>query len=91
MDSQTGSVIPGIISKQELLYAGTMIEITNMVELTARTIDQFGKNISEIQERDFYELFFDNILNESLLTMTFKLNGSIKSQVDQNESRMSLT
>ena len=91
MDSQTGSVIPGIISKQELLYAGTMIEITNMVELTARTIDQFGKNISEIQERDFYELFFDNILNEWLLTMTFKLNGSIKSQVDQNESRMSLT
>ena len=53
MESQTGSVIPGIIARQELLYAGTMIEITNMVELTARTIDEFGKNISEIQERDF--------------------------------------
>ena len=53
MESQTGSVIPGIISRQELLYAGTMIEITNMVELTAQTIDQFGRNISEIQERDF--------------------------------------
>ena len=53
MESQTGSVTPGIISRQELLYAGTMIEITNMVELTAQTIDQFGRNISEIQERDF--------------------------------------
>ena len=53
IESQTGSVIPGIISRQELLYAGTMIEITNMVELTARTIDEFGRNISEIQERDF--------------------------------------
>ena len=85
MESQTGSVIPGIISKQELLYAGTMIEITNMVELTARTIDEFGKNISEIQERDFFTCFL------IIFSMTFKLNGSIKFQVDQNESRMSLT
>ena len=82
MESQTGSVIPGIISKQELLYAGTMIEITNMVELTARTIYQFGKNISEIQERDFYDLF------SVIFSMTFKLSGSIKFQADQNESRM---
>ena len=74
MESQTGSVIPGIISKQELLYAGTMIEITNMVELTARTIDEFGKNISEIQERDFYDLF--SVIH--VFSMTFKLTGSIK-------------
>ena len=85
MDSQTGSVIPGIILKQELLCAGTMIEITNMVELTARTIDDFGKNISEIQERDFYDQF------SVIFSMTFKLNGSIKVEVDRNESRISLT
>ena len=52
MESQTGSVIPGIISKQELLFAGTMIEITNMVELTANAFDIFGKNIQTIKDRE---------------------------------------
>ena len=51
MESQTGSVIPGIISKQELLFAGTMIEITNMVELTANAFNVFGKNIKTIKDR----------------------------------------
>ena len=51
MESQTGSVIPGIISKQELLFAGTMIEITNMVELTANAFNIFGKNIKTIKDR----------------------------------------
>ena len=78
MESQTGSVIPGIISKQELFYAGTMIEITNMVELTARTIDQFGKNISEIQERDFSDLFFNNILNNIQIEWIYKISSGSK-------------
>ena len=52
MESQTGSVIPGIISKQELLFAGTMIEITNMVELTVNAFNVFGKNINAIKDRE---------------------------------------
>ena len=52
MESQNGSVIPGIISKQELLFAGTMKEILNMAVLTAHTFDEFGRNIKDIQEKD---------------------------------------
>ena len=52
MESQNGSVIPGIISKQELLFAGTMKNILNMAVLTAHTFDEFGRNITNIQERD---------------------------------------
>ena len=52
MESQNGSVIPGIISKQELLFAGTMKEILNMAILTAHTFDEFGRNIKDIKEKD---------------------------------------
>ena len=61
MESQTGSVIPGIISKQELLFAGTMIEITNMVELTANAFNVFGKNIKTIKDRVISYNLYDSI------------------------------
>ena len=55
MENHSDSMIPAMISKQEVLYDHTIMKIRNFVELISETWDTYGTNIINSKERFFLQ------------------------------------